>query len=287
MKIKNELLSVNMALCLLITIGVFPLLCWHSWHALSGLARLSLLGFAIADLALWTSARWAAQGPTPLIRGASLLAKALLSVLLIVCAASVLAIHSSEKTASDAQEKQAQLERERLATVATQAERLAAVAGRSVAREFVAAARPAPSSLPSSVSPDSWRDLLPSWWVPFGVIAAPPMAGLLVLLLLGAMISLSPSPDVESHAIEEARPSASVRLMAPRAQYEQIDRPGAETASGGPRVQLERKPTGRIEAWLSDPNTKRGKTYLTSFSARLSPEEQDGRIQAALSKKVS
>jgi hypothetical protein len=53
MQIFRELKTANGLLCLLLTVGCLPVLIWHQWQSVEGLARVSLLGFAIADLALW------------------------------------------------------------------------------------------------------------------------------------------------------------------------------------------------------------------------------------------
>ena len=211
MRIFKELKTANGLLCLLLTLGCLPVLIWHQWHSVEGLARVSLLGFAIADLALWYSGRWAANAPTVLVRAVALVGKAFMAVLMILSAATVIATHYSDQRIQQQEDRAARLERERLGFIAAQARELSASSGRSVAREFVEATGAAslPSSAPeapATTSVQAWRQYLPDWWDTFGVVAVLPLAGLLVLVTLNAVIGLSAPEAPEAAAVGAVGP---------------------------------------------------------------------------------
>lgn len=292
-KIRSQLTAVNAALCLLITLGCLPVLIWHSWDVVSGFARFSLLGFGIADLALWSAAIWAATAPTAFIRGVALASKAGLAALLLLTAASVIALHADRIEADTVADSAARREVARLETLATQAERLAGTAGRRVAREYVEAAGAVTTTTTTTKSGNGWREYLPAWWPTLGVVALPPLAGLAVLVLLSACIGLSGGSPVDVPATtEDTLPARRVgfREPTPIAAYAQISR-RSEVPAGGqlgtrPDVQLERKRNGRLEAWIRDTAAPRGKRYLTSFSASLPEVDRQSRIEAALARKA-
>lgn len=324
-KILGQLKTANLLLCLLLTVGVLPVLIWHSWGVLTGLSRVSLLGYGIADLALWSAAIWSASAPSALIRGVALASKAGLAGLLLLCAATVIALHAGDQRRVSLVEESARLEARRLATIAEHAQRLSASSGRSVAREFVEAAG-APSPAPSQ--PDggqAWREYLPEWWDTLGIVAVPPLAGLAVLVLLSAVIGLSGSPDpLPVYADQVSTVAAPAAPVAPSLSpaYAQTGRgvrasvPIARATAAGPRprfrlgfsggrggdaptptppasggesargaVRFETKRDGRTEAWLSAPGVPRGKVYLTSFRSDLPASDRAQRVQAALEKK--
>jgi hypothetical protein len=261
---------------------------------LSGIARVSLLGFAIADLALWASARWSSTASSGLVRGVALASKASLAALLLITSASVIALHADKLEANTAADTAAQREITRLEALATQAERLAGTAGRRVAREYVQAAGGSPTATaPAPATASGWREYLPTWWPTLGVVAVPPLAGLFVLVLLSACIGLSAAPPVEVPAtVEETLPARRVgfREPTPIAAYAQKSRLSEAPAGGHtgtrPDVQLERKRNGRLEAWIRDTAAPRGKRYLTSFSSKLPAADQESRIEAALARKA-
>lgn len=321
-RIFNQLKTANLLLCLLLTVGVLPVLIWHSWGVLSGLSRVSLLGYGIADLALWSAALWSASAPSALIRGVALACKAGLAGLLLLCAATVIALHAGDQRRVSLAEESARFEERRLATIAEHAERLSASSGRSVAREFVEAAG---GSSPAPSQPDggqAWREYLPEWWDTLGIVAVPPLAGLAVLVLLSAVIGLSGSPDappVYADQVSSVTAPAAPSLSPAYAQTGPSVRasvPIARATAAGPRprfrlgfsggrapetptptppaggeqlargsVRYETKRDGRTEAWLSAPGTPRGKVYLTSFRSDLPASDREQRIQAALARK--
>ena len=321
-KIFGQLKTANLLLCLLLTVGVLPVLIWHSWGVLSGLSRVSLLGYGIADLALWSAALWSASAPSALIRGVALACKALLAGLLLLCAATVIALHAGDQRRVTLAEESARLEARRLATIAEHAERLSASSGRSVAREFVEAAG---GSSPAPSQPDggqAWREYLPEWWDTLGIVAVPPLAGLAVLVLLSAVIGLSGSPDAPRTYADQVSTVTAPAVPAMAPAYAQTGPsvrasvPIARATSAGPRprfrlgfsggrtsetptptppaggeqsargsVRFETKRDGRTEAWLSSPGTPRGKVYLTSFRSDLPASDREQRIQAALARK--
>jgi hypothetical protein len=307
-KIHNQLKTVNGLLCLLLTIGILPVLIWHSWGVLSGVARVSLLGYAIADLALWASAIFAVTAASGLVRAVALASKATLAALLLLCAASVITIHAGDQRREVAADRAAAAEARRLATIAGHARDLAATSGRSVAREFIetAGAAGGATSLPSSPgdSPDAWLDALPAWWPGIGIIATPTLAGLFVIVLLTAVVALGgPGPGAERSTIEEEAfeevPTRRAGFATPRRQYVNFRRgatvpteaptppAGGHTDAGADAggIRYEKKKNGRVEAWIPDASTARGKRYLTSFPASLSIEEQASRVRSAMARK--
>lgn len=323
MQIYRELKTANGLLCLLLTVGCLPVLIWHQWQSVEGLARVSLLGFAIADLALWYSGRWAANAPTTLVRAVSLVGKAVIAVLMVFAAATVIATHYSDQRQQVQEDRAARLGREQLAFIASQARELSASAGRSVAKEFVtatgAASLPSSPETPAATSVQAWRQYLPDWWDTFGIVAVLPLAGLLVLIVLNAVIGLSAPEGVVVGSVAPVYSAPVAPALAPAyAQTEQTPtaqrsrsrgrfrlgfsgprQSGASVAAGpsagggagivptagGRRVRFETKRDGRVEAWLDDPGAKRGKTYLTSFGRDLPEEERSRRIQTALERK--
>ena len=301
-KIQNQLRTVNGLLCLLLTVGILPVLIWHSWGVVSGVARVSLLGYGIADLALWTCAIFAVTAPSGLIRAVALGCKAGLAALLLLCAASVITIHAGDQRREVAADRAAAAEARRLATIAGHAKELASTSGRSVAREFVETAGAATTSLPSSPgdSPDAWLEAMPAWWPGIGIIATPTLAGLAVIVLLTAVVALGgPGPGESRQVLAEEQdneiPARRVGFGRP-AEYVNFRRSAADpipapevpasghTDAGG--IRYEKKRNGRIEAWVPDASTPRGKRYLTSFPASLAVAEQAARVQAALNRKV-
>lgn len=324
-KIFGQLETANLLLCLLLTVGVLPVLIWHSWGVLTGLSRVSLLGYGIADLALWSAAIWSASAPSPLIRGVALACKAALAGLLLLCAATVIVLHAGDQRRVSLAEESARLEARRLVTIAENAERLSVSSGRMVAREFLEAAR---ASSPSPAPPEggqAWREYLPEWWDTLGIVAVPPLAGLAVLVLLSAVIGLSGSPDpLPVYADQVSTVAAPAAPVAPALSpaFAQTGRgirgsvPIARGSAAGPRprfrvgfsggrgadsptptppasggelargaVRYETKRDGRTEAWLSAPDVPRGKVYLTSFRSDLSASDRAQRVQAALARK--
>lgn len=302
-KIQNQLRTVNGLLCLLLTVGILPVLIWHSWGVVSGVARVSLLGYGIADLALWTCAIFAVTAPSGLIRAVALGCKAGLAALLLLCAASVITIHAGDQRREVAADRAAAAEARRLATIAGHAKELASTSGRSVAREFVEAAGAAGgTSLPSSPgdSPDAWLEALPAWWPGIGIVATPTLAGLAVIVLLTAVVALGgPGPGESRQVLAEEQdndiPARRVGFGRP-AEYVNFRRSAADpipapevpasghTDAGG--IRYEKKRNGRIEAWVPDASTPRGKRYLTSFPASLAVAEQAARVQAAMARKA-
>jgi hypothetical protein len=254
-KIFGQLKTANLLLCLLLTVGVLPVLIWHSWGVLSGLSRVSLLGYGIADLALWSAALWSASAPSALIRGVALACKAALAGLLLLCAATVIALHAGDQRRVSLAEESARLEARRLATIAEHAERLSASSGRSVAREFVEAAG---GSSPAPSQPDAgqaWREYLPEWWDTLGIVAVPPLAGLAVLVLLSAVIGLSAPEAPEAAAVSAVGPvysaPAAPSLTPAYAQTEPIPTATAPTRSA-PTASKPR-PSGRFRLGFSGP----------------------------------
>jgi len=305
-KLRKELSVVSGLLCLLLTLGILPVLVWHSWSVLSGIARVSLLGYAVADLALWSAARWSATGPTGLIRSVALACKAGLAALLLFCAASVIALHAGDQRKAAAADRAGAAEAKRLETIAEHAERLAATSGRAVSREFMrtAGTSTAGASLLSAETStaDAWLSGLPDWWPSIGIVAVPPLAGLAVLVLLSAVITLTTGGDAttretrEDDQVEDL-PERRIGYTTPARDYVNFRRsaPAPTTAPTGTAcggtgdqvegVRYERKKDGRVEAWLPDASTPRGKRYLTSFSGALTPAEQSERVRAAIARK--
>lgn len=302
-KIQVQLKTVNGLLCLLLTIGILPVLIWHSWGVVSGVARVSLLGYGIADLALWTCAIFSVTAPSGLVRAVALACKAGLAALLLLCAASVITIHAGDQRREVAADRAAAAEARRLAIIKEHAKDLESAAGRSVARTFIQTAGAAGgTSLPSSPgdSPDAWLSALPAWWPGIGIIATPTLAGLAVIVLLTAVVALGgPSPGESRRASEEAmeddlparrvgfgRPAEYVNFRRSESVPTSTPTPPASGHTDAGGIRYEKKRNGRIEAWVPDASTPRGKRYLTSFPATLAVAEQAARVQAAMARKA-
>ena len=132
--------AVNLAVCTLLTLGTLPLLIAHTWEATSGPARISVVGFILFDVGLWTASHLATGGHSPLVRAVALGCKVGLAGLAILCAASVLALRGDRLTDERIRATHATQELARMTARANLAERLAASSGRSVAREFLQSA---------------------------------------------------------------------------------------------------------------------------------------------------
>lgn len=293
MKIFRELKAANGLLCLLLTLGCLPVLIWHQWQSVEGLARVSLLGFAIADLALWYSGRWAANAPTTLVRAVALAGKAFMAVLMILAAATVIATHYSDQRQTALEDRAARLERERLGFIAAQARELSASSGRSVAKEFVEATGAAslPSSAPEApaASVQAWRQYLPDWWDTFGIVAVLPLAGLFVLVVLNAVIGLAgPSAETAGYSEHEHYPASVAPAPALSAAYAQAEQtPTAEAPKSRPRARFRlgfsgpRQPGASVRSGGSAGGG--GAVIPTADGRRVRYEtKKDGRVEAWL-----
>ena len=297
MKIFKELKTANGLLCLLLTLGCLPVLIWHQWQSVEGLARVSLLGFAIADLALWYSGRWAANAPTALVRAVALAGKALMAVLMILSAATVIATHYSDQRIQQQEDRAARLERERMAFIASQAKELSDVTGRSVAKEFLQSmtAAPLPSSAPEApaASVQAWRQYLPDWWDTFGIVAVLPLAGLFVLVVLNAVIGLAgPSAETAGYSEQGHYPSTVAPAPALSAAYAHAEQtPTAEAPKSRPRARFRLgfsgpRPAGKIfrQSGASVPSAGGGGSVTPTADGRRVRFEtkRDGRVEAWL-----
>ena len=292
--------AVNLAACFLITLGTLPLLMMHTWEATSGPARVSLVGFILFDVGLWTSSHLATRGHSPLVRAVALGCKVALAILAILAAASVLALRGDRLTDERIRDTHATQELARMKERANLAERLAASSGRSVAREFLQSAPAAPAPPAPSMPAGSWLSLFPEWWPSLGIVATPTLAGLAVLSLLGALVGLGGGQDERIDAPADTLPERRVGFGTPMPNYinfrrsESVPTAGPTPPASGhpdagqesPSVRYERKRNGRVEAWLVDATATRGKRYLTGFSGSLTAAEQAARVQAALQRKV-
>jgi hypothetical protein len=298
MRIFKELKTANGLLCLLLTLGCLPVLIWHQWQSVEGLARVSLLGFAIADLALWYSGRWAANAPTTLVRAVALAGKAFMAVLMVLAAATVLATHYSDQRQTALEDRAARLERERLGFIAAQARELSASSGRSVAKEFVEAttgAAPLPSSAPEApaASVQAWRQYLPDWWDTFGIVAVLPLAGLFVLVTLNAVIGLAgPSAETAGYSEQEHYPASVAPAPALSTAYAQAEQtPTAEAPKSRPRARFRLgfsgpRPAGKNfrQSGVSVPSAGGGGSVTPTADGRRVRFEtkKDGRTEAWL-----
>jgi hypothetical protein len=292
--------AVNLAACFLITIGTLPMLISHTWESVSGPARLSLVGFVLFDVALWTSSHLATRGHSPLVRAVALGCKVALAILAILAAASVLALRGDRLNDERIRDTHATQELARMKERANLAERLAASSGRSVAREFLQSAPAAPAPPAPSMPVGSWLSLFPEWWAGIGIVACPTLAGLAVLSLLGALVGLGGGQEGQVDAAADTLPERRAGFHSPMPSFanfrrqEMVPTAGPTPPASGhpdagqesPSVRYERKRNGRVEAWLVDGSARRGKRYLTGFSGSLTAAEQSARVQAALNRKV-
>ena len=297
MKIFRELKTANGLLCLLLTLGCLPVLIWHQWQSVEGLARVSLLGFAIADLALWYSGRWAANAPTTLVRAVALAAKAFMAVLMILSAATVIATHYSDQRQTALEDRAARLERERIAFIGSQARQLSDVTNRSVAKEFLQSmsSAPLPSSAPEApaASVYAWRQYLPDWWDTFGVVAVLPLAGVFWIVVLNAVIGLAgPSAETAGYSEQEHYPSTVAPAPALSAAYAHAEQtPTAEAPKSRPRARFRLgfsgpRPAGKIfrQSGASVPSAGGGASVTPTADGRRVRYEtkKDGRTEAWL-----
>jgi hypothetical protein len=58
MRFSSENRLFSYAFAALVTLSSLPVLAWHYWQSLDGVAVLALTGLALADLVLWQSTHW-------------------------------------------------------------------------------------------------------------------------------------------------------------------------------------------------------------------------------------
>ena len=295
--------AVNLAVCTLLTLGTLPLLIAHTWEATSGPARISVVGFVLFDVGLWTASHLATRGHSPLVRAVALGCKVGLAVLAILAAASVLALRGDRLNDQRIRDTHATQELARMKERANLAEPLAASSGRSDAREFLQSAPSAPAPPAPSMPAGSWLSLFPEWWPSLGIVATPTLAGLAVLSLLGALVGLGGGQNGQVDAPAETLPERRAGFHSPMPSFANFrrqemvptagptppasgDTDAGQDADSAGSVRYERKPNNRVEAWLVDGSARRGKRYLTSFSGSLTAAEQAARVQAALQRKA-
>lgn len=181
MRFTAEHKLFSYAFAALVSLSSLPLLAWHYWRSLDGVAVLSLVGLALTDLVLWQSTHWSVRSRLPIIRATALISKIALSLVMLLNAGAVV-ILIRESRSVDAREQARLIElRERIAG----AERLAASGARSAAKEI------AKTTPESSGDPVSLVSVIPTWYREIGVYCLPPVAALLIFFALSIVASLA------------------------------------------------------------------------------------------------
>ena len=172
--------------CALVSLASLPLLGWHYWQTLSGLAVLALAGLLGVDLVLWFASYWSTSASTAALKVCALVVKIVLAGVMLLNAGAVLyMLRSDQQAASAAAQVSASTVAEIAARAAAARDLASTPGGRQAAREF--ARMPAPVA---PAPPLASAVLLPRWYTDFGVYTVPPMAALVGFCILTICASI-------------------------------------------------------------------------------------------------
>lgn len=205
MRFSSENRLFSYAFAALVTLSSLPVLSWHYWQSLDGVAVLALIGLALADLVLWQSTHWSVRAHVPAIKATALIAKIALSLVMLINAGVVVILIRDARSVEDREQARLVELRERISG----AERLAAAGARSAAREI---ARSTPEAGTSSASTSS---RIPAWYREIGVYCLPPVAGLIVFFALSIVAALAGRREDLGELVFDERPR-SMELVSSR-----------------------------------------------------------------------
>jgi len=205
MRFSSENRLFSYAFAALVTLSSLPVLAWHYWQSLDGVAVLALTGLALADLVLWQSTHWSVRAHVPAIKATALIAKIALSLVMLINAGVVVILIKDARSVEDREQARLVDLRERISG----AERLAAAGARSAAREI---AKSTPEAGESSGSTSS---RVPTWYREIGVYCLPPVAALIVFFALSIVAALAGRREDLGELVFDERPR-SMELISSR-----------------------------------------------------------------------
>jgi uncharacterized membrane protein len=175
----------------LVTLASLPLLAYHYWVNLSGIALAAILGLAITDIVLWFASHWTVKARSTAMVTVSLVVKLALAAVMICNAATVVYVMRGEHRIEQSinQEYKNRLE-ELDKRKEISKELLKEEGGRSAARE----AMKLPESKVSEIAKENkieQEKIIPAWYLNFGIYLIPPIAaiiGFTILTITAAII---------------------------------------------------------------------------------------------------
>lgn len=209
MSLKSQSFAFSLLFAALVTLSCFPVLGWHYWTTLNGLAVLAIGGLLLSDCVMWFSAFWSVRADAPLMRVTALVVKYSIGLAAVLVAACVLVLMRAEHQSDAAAAKETAARVAEIQARTQAAKELSAV-NRAAAKEAMKLANPTQVSS-RTVS------VLPSWLAEIGVYCLLPL-----LSILGA-VALSVSASIAAHTPEAAsvrvaeitpRPSSSIVELA-------------------------------------------------------------------------
>ncbi len=205
MRFSSENRLFSYAFAALVTLSSLPVLAWHYWQSLDGVAVLALTGLALADLVLWQSTHWSVRAHVPAIKATALIAKIALSLVMLINAGVVVILIKDARSVEDREQARLVDLRERISG----AERLAAAGARSAAREI------AKSTTEAGESSGSTSSRVPTWYREIGVYCLPPVAALIVFFALSIVAALAGRREDLGELVFDERPR-SMELISSR-----------------------------------------------------------------------
>lgn len=206
---ENQARAFSFLFCALVSLASLPLLGWHYWQTLQGLAVLALFGLLGVDLVLWFASYWSTSASTAALKVSALVVKIALAGIMLLNAGAVLYIMRADQQAATATAQASASTVAEIAARAAAARELAATpGGRQAAREI---ARMPASAPPAPPSPSA--SILPRWYLDFGVYTVPPIAALLGFCVLTICASIVRQTEGEAALDNRAvRPAQSAAL---------------------------------------------------------------------------
>jgi hypothetical protein len=195
MRFSSENRLFSYAFAALVTLSSLPVLSWHYWQSLDGVAVLALIGLALADLVLWQSTHWSVLAHVPAIKATALIAKIALSLVMLINAGVVVILIRDARSVEDREQACLVELRERISG----AERLAAAGARSAAREIA-------KSTPEAGASASTSSRILAWYREIGVYCLPPVAGLIVFFALSIVAALAGRREYLGELVFDERP---------------------------------------------------------------------------------
>lgn len=167
--------------CALVSLSTLPILGWHYWQTLRGVALLSIIGLALADCVLWFASHFSVTAGGAL-RSIALVVKFTMAAVMLTTAGGVVYVTREDERATVAQTLAASASVAEIEARSRAAKELAALAGgraaaREIARTSPRVAPVEPGGVPGWVRLAVY--LVPSLCALFGALALS-LAGLTV-----------------------------------------------------------------------------------------------------------
>lgn len=186
-KFESENRAFSFVFCALVSLSCLPVMGWHYWQTLDGLALLAIVGLLLCDSVLWFASHWATSASTGSLRACSLVVKFALAAVMLLNAAACVAILRSDRQATSAAEQSTAARVAEINARAAAARDLAATpGGRAAARELVRM----PAAEQARVEVATLPSILPPWYAAYGVYSLPPIVALIGFMVLAICASI-------------------------------------------------------------------------------------------------